>query len=588
LAYTSRAGDADYLQKAMTDYHVEYTVPFTLLRCWEVLKECDKCSTQQTPHRNPYWYGYSSVGRFDVFFPNQLLVFQQHQDESLYDSWTRFKDVPRCMAWLDYDEHEDSLSTMDNEVGVTSPESTTPTLPSFKEYTLPVTYPKEVEMTLGTLIEEVSPLGEELSLFDRPNEVERGRILEAHRLEPILQQQISQRMAPSHHDGRKGHLLEDKQIPSVGVPRCMAWLDYDEHVDSLSMMDNEVGVISPESTTQTLPLFEEYIPLMTYPEEVKKTLGTPIEVELLNETKLEEVGSNCNHNTPPSSREVSSFDGPEPQPLLNIPSLDVSLGDVIGIEPPIKPHSLDSSRMKVVDYLITQTPPLPHVANSHPKGLESKEVSPLGEELSFFDRPNEVDKGRILEAHLLEPILQQQISQRMVPSHHDGRKAHLLEDKQILSVGVFDEVYLAFGGNTRDSGSFEEETDKITNQHQDSSRFKVSAAGDDVTIYTQRRHTSSSDGVTTFLDDRYTISLIRSPPREVVFGKPFARNTGLVYDQEEGTVTFEKDDEKITFKMPHKMEASNRIDFKNINTDSISPVVLGSNDNHGKTITQLV
>ncbi|GKD93217.1 hypothetical protein Tco_1373054, partial [Tanacetum coccineum] len=42
---------------------------------------------------------------------------------------------------------------------------------------------------------------EELSLFDRPNEVERGRIIEAHRLEPILQQQISQRMAPSHHDG---------------------------------------------------------------------------------------------------------------------------------------------------------------------------------------------------------------------------------------------------------------------------------------------------------------------------------------------------------------------------------------------------
>ncbi|GJU77009.1 hypothetical protein Tco_1274079 [Tanacetum coccineum] len=203
-------------------------------------------------------YGYSSVGRFDVFFRNQLLVFQQHQDESLYDSWTRFKDiirkvpnhglsiwtlieiflkhldslsrhiinltaegdlrkfsdigawvqVPRCMAWLDYDEHVDSLSTMDNEVGVTSPKSTTQTLPSFEEYTPPVTYPEEVEKTLGTPIEEmfdndwgfefkeVSHLGEEL----RPNEVEKGRILEAHRLEPILQQQLSQRMAPSHHD----------------------------------------------------------------------------------------------------------------------------------------------------------------------------------------------------------------------------------------------------------------------------------------------------------------------------------------------------------------------------------------------------
>ncbi|GJT66749.1 hypothetical protein Tco_1018229 [Tanacetum coccineum] len=109
----------------------------------------------------------------------------------------------------------------------------------------------------------------------------------------------------------------------VQVPRYMAWLDYNKHVDSLSTMDNEVGVTSPESTTQTLPSFEEYTPPVTYPEEVEKTLGTPIEVEPLNETKLEEVGLNCNHNTPFSSREVPSFDGPEPQPLLNSPSLDV-------------------------------------------------------------------------------------------------------------------------------------------------------------------------------------------------------------------------------------------------------------------------
>nr|GEW04436.1 hypothetical protein [Tanacetum cinerariifolium] len=98
----------------------------------------------------------------------------------------------------------------------------------------------------------------------------------------------------------------------VQVPRFLAWLDYDEHVDSLSMMDNEVGVASPESTTQTLPSFEEYTPPMTCPEEVEKTLGTPIEVEPLNKTKLEKVGLNCNHNTPFSSREVPSFDGPEP------------------------------------------------------------------------------------------------------------------------------------------------------------------------------------------------------------------------------------------------------------------------------------
>ncbi|GJW90276.1 hypothetical protein Tco_0167829 [Tanacetum coccineum] len=144
-------------------------------------------------------------------------------------------------------------------------------------------------------------------------------------------------------------IVRDDMV-KVHVPKCMAWLDYDEHVDSLSTMDNEVGVISPESTTQTLPSFEKYTPPVTYPEEVEKTLGTPIEVEPLNETKLEEVGLNFNHNIPLSSREVLSFDKPkpQPQPLSNCPPLYVSLGEERGPEPPIKPHSLDSFRMKVI------------------------------------------------------------------------------------------------------------------------------------------------------------------------------------------------------------------------------------------------
>ncbi|GJS04673.1 hypothetical protein Tco_0321181 [Tanacetum coccineum] len=54
------------------------------------------------------------------------------------------------------------------------------------------------------------------------------------------------------------------------------------------------------------------------------------------------------------------------------------------------------------------------------------------------------------------------------------RKAHLLEDKQIPSVGVFDEVFCiwkAFGRNTRDFGSFGEETDKTMDLHQHCSRI---------------------------------------------------------------------------------------------------------------------
>ncbi|GJX64759.1 hypothetical protein Tco_0299102 [Tanacetum coccineum] len=52
---------------------------------------------------------------------------------------------------------------------------------------------------------------------------------------------------------------------------------------------------------------------------------------------------------------------------------------------------------------------------------------------------------------------------------------------------------------------------------------------------------------------------------------------------EEGTVTFKKDNEKITFKMPHKMETFNHKDLKDVNTDSIPPFVLENNDDRGKT-----
>ncbi|GJZ56855.1 hypothetical protein Tco_0612349 [Tanacetum coccineum] len=109
---------------------------------------------------------------------------------------------------------------------------------------------------------------------------------------------------------------------------------------------------------------------MTYLEEVEKTLGTPMEEEPLEQTRLEDVGL-TNHNISLSSREVPSFDEPKPQPnpLPSCPSLDISLGYKRGPKPPIKPHSLDSLRMKVVDNLTIHTPPSPHVASFHPKDI---------------------------------------------------------------------------------------------------------------------------------------------------------------------------------------------------------------------------
>ncbi|GJY98658.1 hypothetical protein Tco_0516088 [Tanacetum coccineum] len=69
----------------------------------------------------------------------------------------------------------------------------------------------------------------------------------------------------------------------------------------------------------------------------------------------------------------------------------------------------------------------------------------------------------------------------------------------------------------------------------------------------------------------------------MVFGRPFIDETGLVYNEEEGTVMFEQDNEKITFKMPHTMEVFKQIKLMGLSTDSIPPFAHEENFGHGRT-----
>ncbi|GJU07148.1 hypothetical protein Tco_1123578 [Tanacetum coccineum] len=105
------------------------------------------------------------------------------------------------------------------------------------------------------------------------------------------------------------------------------------------------------------------------------------------------------------SSEVPSFDElkPQPQPLPNCPFLEVRLGDERGPELPIKPHSPDNFRMKVI--------------------LDEESLEVLWIFTWTFLDEDLAGTHRTLETMF-------KIS----------RKAHLLEDKQIPSVGVFDEV----------------------------------------------------------------------------------------------------------------------------------------------------
>ncbi|GJT00327.1 ribonuclease H-like domain-containing protein [Tanacetum coccineum] len=219
---------------------------------------------------------------------------------------------------------------------------------------------------------------------------------------------------------------------------------------------DKVENLSPQSTPQVLQSFEVYTPPVTYPEEVEENLGTPIEVEPLDKTQLEDLGLNtCNHDITLSFRDVPSFDEPEPQPqpLPNCPPLDVSLGNERGLKPPIKPHSPDSFRMKVLDNLTIHTPPSSLVASFHPKdtycyyhsciddpkkhygfksGLLGQSGS-LGRGLNLPIKLKEVEKVRIKDSHHLEHIFQP-LFPHMAPLYHNG-VYHYYHPHLNLSVG---------------------------------------------------------------------------------------------------------------------------------------------------------
>ncbi|GJW82938.1 hypothetical protein Tco_0156083 [Tanacetum coccineum] len=95
------------------------------------------------------------------------------------------------------------------------------------------------------------------------------------------------------------HKLDDM----INLPKSQPKKTYDEDLES------EIVMVKMPSCMSFLDCRNAY----DEPIEVKETLGTPMEIEPLDETQLEDLGLNtCNHGIPISSREVPSFDEPEP------------------------------------------------------------------------------------------------------------------------------------------------------------------------------------------------------------------------------------------------------------------------------------
>nr|GEW32297.1 ribonuclease H-like domain-containing protein [Tanacetum cinerariifolium] len=88
----------------------------------------------------------------------------KHNEKDSYELYHKFEmakkgfKIPRFMFGLDSnDKHIGDLDMMEDEAKNPSPQSTSQVLPSFEVYTPPVTYPKEVDETIGIPM-KVEPL----------------------------------------------------------------------------------------------------------------------------------------------------------------------------------------------------------------------------------------------------------------------------------------------------------------------------------------------------------------------------------------------------------------------------------------------
>ncbi|GKD25863.1 hypothetical protein Tco_1232077, partial [Tanacetum coccineum] len=159
-------------------------------------------------------------------------------------------------------------------------------------------------------------------------------------------------------------------------------------------------------------------------------------------------------------------------------------------------------------------------------------------------------------------------------------------------------IWEALEGNTHDFGLIGEETGQRCNLTKGSLDLQcmetasqillmpLKTQGDDVTIFGDvvvvadlKKAHGRFDGLTeTRLED--TSSVIDHYLDGMILGKPFVKQSKHTYVKEEGTVMFEKNDERVTFKMPHRIERFK--DIEDLNTDDIPPFFIASKGDEEK------
>ncbi|GJX21514.1 hypothetical protein Tco_0225959, partial [Tanacetum coccineum] len=96
-----------------------------------------------------------------------------------------------------------------------------------------------------------------------------------------------------------------KSLPKESNDEDLAEHEYHEQHD--------LGFENTNFKSQVPPSYDVYTQHMTYLGDVEATIGTPMEIESLNQTQLEDLCLNtCSHDISLSFREICSVDEPKP------------------------------------------------------------------------------------------------------------------------------------------------------------------------------------------------------------------------------------------------------------------------------------
>ncbi|GKD46326.1 hypothetical protein Tco_1270971, partial [Tanacetum coccineum] len=170
--------------------------------------------------------------------------------------------------------------------------------------------------------------------------------------------------------------------------------------------------------------------------------------------------------------------------------------------------------------------------------VEIDEEEAIKEVIRGYKTIREKNNPRVFVLHILTAALidVNAAQSKVNDADEEVSTAELVRAAYVICMRYFGKGYvfstwITFGGNTRDLGSFGEETNEITDLHQNLEEVLLTERGDDVASIKQRRRDPSSDDIRTYVvptgKDNFIVSAGR--PNMVPAGRTIVSPGSIIF-----------------------------------------------------------